>query len=167
MPPDKPHGAAGVGVLVSLILAMMLRILPLPPGGFVYNPDWLALLLIYWTLLAPDRVGVVTAWLVGLTADVLTGRLLGQYALAYVVIAYVNLQMRQKLIALPVFLQCLWVWLLLLLAQLLILWTQRIEMAESMRVIYWLPSFTGALAWPVVLGVMRGLGRYDGVLRGS
>jgi hypothetical protein len=39
-------------------------------------------------------------------------------------------------------------------------------MAESMRALYWLPSLTGALAWPVVLGVMQRLGRL-GVTRGS
>jgi len=79
-------------VMFSFILAMMLRILPLPMDWFAWNPDWLALLLIYWTLLAPDRVGIVTAWLVGFFADVLTGRLFGQHALAYAVMAYSNLQ---------------------------------------------------------------------------
>jgi rod shape-determining protein MreD len=166
MPPDRPHGAAMASVMLSFILAMMLRILPLPMDWFAWNPDWLALLLIYWTLLAPDRVGIVTAWLVGFFADVLTGRLFGQHALAYAVMAYSNLQMRQKLLGLPMLAQSVWVLFLLLLAQVLILWTQRMDMAESMRALYWLPSLTGALAWPVVLGVMQRLGRL-GVTRGS
>jgi rod shape-determining protein MreD len=166
MPPDKPHGAAMAGVILSFIMAMILRILPLPPDWFAFNPDWLALLLIYWTLLAPERVGIVTAWLVGFFADVLTGRLFGQHALAYAAIAYINLHMRQRLLGLPLLVQCIWVFCLLLLAQLLIMWTQRMEMAESMRVIYWLPSLTGALAWPLVYGVMQRLGQL-GVMRGS
>jgi len=166
MPPAKPQGAATAVVILSFILAMILRILPLPPDWFALNPDWLALLLIYWTLLAPERVGIVTAWLVGFLADVLTGRLFGQHALAYAVIAYMNLQLRQKLVGLPMLVQCVWVLGLLLLAQLLILWTQRIEMTESMRVIYWLPSLTGALIWPLVLGLMHRLGHLD-VMRGS
>lgn len=154
------------GVMLSFILAMLLRILPFPLDWFAWNPDWLALVVIYWTLLAPDRVGIVTAWLVGFLADVLTGRLFGQHALAYAVIAYANLQVRQKLLVLPMLVQSFWVLLLLLLAQLLILWTQRIEMAESMRATYWLPSLTGALAWPLVFGVMQRLGRL-GLMRGS
>jgi rod shape-determining protein MreD len=166
MPPDKPQAAAMAGVMLSFILAMLLRILPFPLDWFAWNPDWLALVVIYWTLLAPDRVGIVTAWLVGFLADVLTGRLFGQHALAYAVIAYANLQVRQKLLVLPMLVQSFWVLLLLLLAQLLILWTQRIEMAESMRATYWLPSLTGALAWPLVFGVMQRLGRL-GLMRGS
>jgi rod shape-determining protein MreD len=166
MPPDKPQAAAMAGVMLSFILAMLLRILPFPLDWFAWNPDWLALVVIYWTLLAPDRVGIVTAWLVGFLADVLTGRLFGQHALAYAVIAYANLQVRQKLLVLPMLVQSFWVLLLLLLAQLLILWTQRIEMAESMRATYWLPSLTGALAWPLVFGVIQRLGRL-GLMRGS
>lgn len=154
------------GVMLSFILAMLLRILPFPLDWFAWNPDWLALVVIYWTLLAPDRVGIVTAWLVGFLADVLTGRLFGQHALAYAVIAYANLQVRQKLLVLPMLVQSFWVLLLLLLAQLLILWTQRVEIAESMRATYWLPSLTGALAWPLVFGVMQRLGRL-GLMRGS
>jgi rod shape-determining protein MreD len=80
--------------------------------------------------------------------------------------AYSNLQMRQKLLGLPMLAQSVWVLFLLLLAQVLILWTQRMDMAESMRALYWLPSLTGALAWPVLLGVMQRLGRL-GVTRGS
>ena len=166
MPPDKPHDAAMTGVILSFTVAMMLRILPLPSDWFAFNPDWLAVLLIYWTLLAPERVGIVTAWLVGFLADVLTGRLFGQHALAYAVIAYINLHMRQRLLGLPLLVQSVWVSCLLLLAQLLILWTQRMEMAESMRVIYWLPSLTGALAWPLVFGIMQRFGHL-GEMRGS
>jgi rod shape-determining protein MreD len=166
MPPDKPQAAAMAGVMLSFILAMLLRILPFPLDWFAWNPDWLALVVIYWTLLAPDRVGIVTAWLVGFLADVLTGRLFGQHALAYAVIAYANLQVRQKLLVLPMLVQSFWVLFLLLLAQLLILWTQRVEIAESMRATYWLPSLTGALAWPLVFGVIQRLGRL-GLMRGS
>jgi len=155
MPPDKPYEASLVGVYGSFGLAMALRIIPLPPDWFALNPDWIALLLIYWTLAAPDRVGVITAWVVGLSADALTGRLLGQHALAYAVMAYLNLRVRDPLLIFPVPLQCLWVLLVLLLGQLLVLWTERIEIADSvMRLIYWLPALTGALAWPLVLWVM-------------
>jgi rod shape-determining protein MreD len=133
---------------------MALRILPLPPGWLVLNPDWMALLILYWTLVSPERVGVLAAWFLGLSADALTGRLLGQHALAYAVQAYLNLRVREHLLVFPVPLQCLWILLILLLGQSLLLWTERVELAESMRLTYWLPALTGALAWPLVLWVM-------------
>ncbi len=156
MPPGK-HTRVLVGIILSLMLAMVLRILPLPRFWFELSPDWMALLVLYWTLLAPERFGLLTAWLVGLLADTLTGRLLGQQALAYAVMAYLNLRARPRLLGLPLPLQCLWVLVLSLLGQMLILWTQRVELAEGATLIFWLPAFSGALAWPLVLWLMRGL----------
>lgn len=150
MPPAKPPAVTLAGVAVSLGVAMMLRILPLPAAWFIYNPDWVALLLIYWTLMAPDRVGMVTALIAGLTVDALTGRLLGQHALGYVVMVYLNLRAHKPLSGFPASLYGFWVLLLLLVSQWLVLWTQRVEIAADVRLTYWLPAATGALVWPLL-----------------
>ncbi len=146
------------GTLFGLLLALLLRLLPLPPGWLALSPDWLALLLLQGSLQAPGRVGILTAWLFGLLADALTGRLLGQQALAYAVMVYLNLRLRSRLLGLPLPLQGLWVLLLLLLGQLLVLWTRPAELAESVRAAYWLPALSGALAWPVLRALLRGPG---------
>ncbi|MEY4767510.1 MAG: rod shape-determining protein MreD, partial [Pseudomonadota bacterium] len=65
---------------------MSLRIAPFPQLIRIFNPDWVLLVLIYWTLALPYRRGVLTAWGIGLLTDVLTGRLLGEYALIYALI---------------------------------------------------------------------------------
>ena len=145
--------------MLSFVPALMMRIMPMPPEWFVFNPDWVALLLIYWSLVAPDRVSIFTAWFAGLIADALTGRLLGQHGLGYVIMVYLNIRVRQYLLNLPMPLQCLWVLLILLIAQLLILWTQRIEMADSMQLSYWFPSISGALLWPLVMWGLQVLNR--------
>jgi rod shape-determining protein MreD len=154
-----PRSRAAALVSVSLVLAMALRILPLPEPWFLLNPDWIALVLIYWTLAVPERVGVGTAWLTGLFTDVLTGRLLGQHALAYSVVAYLGLRWYRRLRLYPLPQQCLWILLLLLTSQLLVLWTQNVNDAVTPRGAYWLPSFSGALLWPLVLMVLRRLRR--------
>jgi rod shape-determining protein MreD len=146
-------------VAISLVLAMALRILPLPSPWAMWNPDWIALFLIYWTLAIPERVGVGTAWLTGLFTDVLTGRMLGQHALAYSVIAYLILRWYRRLRLYPLPQQSLWVLLLLFISQLLVLWTQNVKDADAMGWTYWLPSLSGALAWPPVLVVLRRLRR--------
>ena len=76
--------------MVSLIIAMGLRILPLPDGVAVFNPDWVALIIIYWCLVLPERFGVGWAWITGLFTDILTGRLLGQNAMCYCIIAFIS-----------------------------------------------------------------------------
>jgi len=147
-------------VAASLVVAMALRILPLPHEGFILNPDWIALVLIYWTMALPERVGVATAWLTGLFADVLTGRMLGQHAVAYSVIAYLSLRWYRRLRLYPLPQQSLWVLMFLLISQVLVYWTQNIKNADTLTLAYWLPPLAGALAWPVVRVLLRRVRRY-------
>lgn len=156
--------SAGLMVVpLSLVFAMALRILPLPHELFVFNPDWTLLFLIYWIIAIPDRVGVGTAWLTGLFVDALTGRMLGQHALAYSVIAYASLRLYRRLRLYPLPQQSLWILLFLLISQFLVLWSQNIKNVHVLNWVYWLPSFTGAFAWPVVLVTLRRIRRHFGI----
>mgnify|MGYP000273014171 CR=1 FL=1 len=60
----------GVGgrlpVIVTIILAIMLTVVPLPGWAEPYRPDWVALTLIYWTMMMPRTWSVGSAWIVGL-----------------------------------------------------------------------------------------------------
>lgn len=144
----------------SLVVAMALRILPLPHDGFVLNPDWIALCLIYWTMALPERVGVGTGWLVGLFADVLTGRALGQHAVAYSVVVYLSLRWYRRLRLYPLPQQALWVLMFLFVSQLLVFWTQNAKHPEALTLEYWLPPATGAVVWPLVFVLLRHIRRY-------
>ena len=150
----NPRAIAAVAL--TLLVAMALRVLPLPMPWFEWNPDWMALVLIYWILALPDRVGVGTAWLAGLFADVLTGRLLGQHALAYAVVAYLTQRWYQRLRLYPLVQQTLGIMVFLLLSQLLVFWTQS---ARSETGIDWRPALSGALAWPPIMAMLRWIRR--------
>ena len=50
-------------------------------------PDLLALVLVFWNVHQPRRVGVGLAFMFGLLMDVHQGALLGQHALAYTLLA--------------------------------------------------------------------------------
>ncbi|HYE34856.1 rod shape-determining protein MreD [Methylocaldum sp.] len=156
----KPSSTGLTVVPLSLVFAMILRILPLPHEWFNFNPDWTALFLIYWTMAIPDRVGVGTAWFTGLFVDTLTGRMLGQHALAYSIIAYVSLRLYRRLRLYPLPQQSLWILIFLLISQFLVLWTQNVKNMNVLNWVYWLPSFTGALAWPAVLITLRRIRRH-------
>ncbi len=156
----NPRFRAYAAVASSLVVAMALRILPLPHDWFILNPDWIALFLIYWTMALPDRVGVGTAWLTGLFADVLTGRMLGQHAVAYSVIAYLSLRWYRRLRLYPLPQQSLWVLMFLLAGQVLVYWTQNVKNADTTTLAYWLPPLAGALLWPLVRVVLRRLRRH-------
>ncbi len=60
--------------LFTVSVAMVLRVMALFPGMEVFNPDWIVLVLIYWSIALPERFGVFTACAIGLLSDVLTGK---------------------------------------------------------------------------------------------
>ena len=68
--------------MVTVVVALTLAVLPLPAMIESFRPDWVPIILIYWSLVAPQRFGLITAFLLGLVLDTLSGALLGQHALA-------------------------------------------------------------------------------------
>lgn len=139
---------------------MILRILPLPQEFFVYNPDWILLFLIYWNMAIPARIGVGFSWFVGVFADVLTGRMLGQHALAYAIIAFLCVRLHRQLRLYPLYQQALTVLVFLLLSQVVIFWTQNIKAHIPADPTYWYPSVVGALLWPPIFVTLRHVRRH-------
>jgi rod shape-determining protein MreD len=142
-------------VILTLVFAMCLRIAPWPGEMAPFNPDWVLLVLIYWSLAIPDRVGIFHAWIFGLLTDVLTGRLLGQYALAYSLVIYICIKLHKRLRQFPILQQGLFVFFCLLLSQLLFFFIKNLQHPAQLHASFWLPVFTGTLCWPLVYGVLR------------
>jgi len=68
-------------IVVSLVVALAINLLPL--GRVVWLPDMVLLLLAFWGVHQPLRVGMGIAFVLGLCMDVHQSALLGQHALAY------------------------------------------------------------------------------------
>ena len=75
-------------VPVSLLLALLLSVFSLPDALRWLRPQWLALVCLYWCVLAPKRLPLPLLWCVGVVLDLLTGTPLGLHALALVVLFY-------------------------------------------------------------------------------
>lgn len=142
-------------IILTIALAMCLRIAPWPGSLAAFNPDWVLLTLIYWSLAVPDRVGIFHAWTFGLLTDVLTGRLLGQYALAYSLVIYICLNLHKRLRQFPLIQQGLFIFFCLLLSQLLLFLIKNIQHPAQLHASFWLPVFTGTVCWPLVYTVLR------------
>ncbi len=142
-------------ITLTLALAMCLRIAALPGDLAVLNPDWVLLTLIYWSLAVPERVGIFHAWTFGLLTDVLTGRLLGQYALAYSLVIYICLKLHKRLRQFPLVQQGLFIFFCLLLSQLLLFLIKNMQHPAQLHASFWLSVFTGTACWPLVYTVLR------------
>lgn len=150
-----------LGCLGTLILAMCLKILPLPEPLSHLNPDWVILTLIYWSLVIPEKIGVFNVWLVGLFVDVLTGCLLGQHALIYVLVSYVSLKFYKQVCQYPAPQQSFFVFFCLLFSQMLVFWIENIDGVMEFNLVFWLPVLTGTVCWPIILRFFRIFGHID------
>lgn len=80
----------------TLIAALMVNMLPL--GRQPWMPDLLALVLVFWSVHQPLRIGIATAFLFGLVMDVHQTALLGQHALAYTALSYFAIMVHRRLL---------------------------------------------------------------------
>ena len=80
----------------TLILALMVTMLPV--GRLPWMPDLLAVVLVFWSVHQPLRIGVVAAFLFGLAVDVHQTSLLGQHALAYTILSYFAITIHRRLL---------------------------------------------------------------------
>ena len=82
-------------VAITLLVALAVNLLPL--GRHPGAPDLLAVVLVFWSVHQPRRVGIGVAFLFGLAMDVNEGALLGQHALAYTLLSFAAIGMQRRL----------------------------------------------------------------------
>jgi len=154
-------------ILLTFVVAMVLSIAPLPdalPIELQYlRPEWIPLVLIYWVIALPHRVGVVLAWIIGLMTDVLLGSLLGQHAFSFIVVAYIATSLYQRLRMFSISQQSVIVLATVGLNQLINFWIESIAGLSEWNSWYLLASVMSALLWPWIFLMLRYLRRQFGV----
>lgn len=80
----------------SLLLALLVNMLPL--GRTPWMPDLLAIVLVFWSVHQPLRVGIGSAFFFGLAMDVHQAALLGQHALAYTALSFFAITIHRRLL---------------------------------------------------------------------
>ncbi len=149
----------GLIIFVTFVAALLLTVFPLPESLSLLRPQWYTLVLIYWVLALPHRIGVGIAWSLGILVDVLTGTLLGQHALTLSIIAFVTLKQYQTIRLSPMWQQSLTILGLLLLEKLLHLWVIGAFSRITSDWRFWLSLLIGALFWPWIYLILRDLQR--------
>ena len=141
----------------TLLLGLVLTIMPLPEWLADYRPNWLMLILIYWAMMLPQRVGIGTGWICGLLLDVLQGTLLGENALLAALVTFVTSQFHQRLRTFPLLQQCVFIFLLLGIQFIILVWIQGISGQPIQGWYFGLPVITSAWIWPLVYSLLRWL----------
>lgn len=146
---------AAIYFMLTLGLAMILRLVSVNSVLDLFNPDWILLVMVYWVMALPERFGVFTGFMVGLLTDVLTGRMLGQYALIYAVIAYFTVKEHRRLRQFPILHQCLFIFYFLFFSKLLVFGLESLKAGNRFGFDYWYSVLGSVLAWPLVFLVLR------------
>ncbi|WP_296510054.1 rod shape-determining protein MreD [Rhodoferax sp.] len=83
-------------LLAALLLNMLLNMGLW--GRSAWMPDLVALVLVFWTVHQPLRIGIGAAFVFGLLMDVHQGALLGQHALSYTVLSFLAIAVHRRLL---------------------------------------------------------------------
>lgn len=101
MPPGQQLllPASPVFIWATLFIALVLNMAPSASGlgSVLWLPDPLALVLVFWSVHQPRRVGVGVSFAFGLLVDVHQTALLGQHALCYTVLSYWAVVLHRRL----------------------------------------------------------------------
>lgn len=147
-------------IVVSVLVALLLSIVPLPFWAQWGRPEWVAMVIVYWVIALPERVGVGMAWLAGIALDLVDGAPLGQNAIALALIAYISQVLYQRLRMYTPWQQSGVLFLLVGVYQLVAHWIQALTGTVSPNLMFLLPSLVSALLWPWLSVILRFLRRY-------
>ncbi len=144
--------------IVTVLLALMLTLVPLPDALDPFRPDWVVLILIYWGMTAPRNYNVGSAWVIGILLDVAQGTLLlGQHALALCVIVYITIKFHLLMRVFPLLQLTATVFALLALYQFLLFWINGVAGETAPAISYWASVITGAIVWPFLSMFLSGV----------
>jgi len=149
----------GVIILLTLLVAIMASIMPLPLSVDAFRPDWVLIVLIYWCMALPGRVNIITAWIMGFLLDVLLGSVLGVYAAAMAISVFIVAENFQKIRNFSIWQQALIAGVLAALYHLVVFWLQRFLIDVSFLTSYLYPVITTIILWPWVFYLLRKLRR--------
>jgi rod shape-determining protein MreD len=146
-------------IIASFAVAMLMNLLPLPEFINVFKPDWVALVLVYWVMAMPNRVGVVVGWVVGLFVDVLYGTLFGIHAMTFALVAYLIQMTFHRLRLFPRWKQSINISVVIGIHMLVGLTLRSFVTPISTTYVYWLPLIGSLVFWPWVLVLLRDVRR--------
>ena len=140
--------ASPVFIWCSLLVALLLDMLPL--GRVPWMPDILALVLVFWNVHQPLRIGIGLAFMFGLGVDVHQSSLLGQHAFSYTTLSFFAAMIHRRLLWFSVPTQAVQVLPLFLAAHLVELTIRLINGNVFPGWTFLLAPVLEALLWPVV-----------------
>ncbi|MFP4155200.1 MAG: rod shape-determining protein MreD [Halothiobacillaceae bacterium] len=138
-------------IVASLAAALILTLAPLPREIGVYAPQWLLLVVLFWIIERPERVGLVLAWSMGLLLDIGTHALLGSNALLFTLAAALTLALQRLLKPTSIMQQGLYICGLTLVYLMISLWMRGGLQGTITEWQYLMRALSNLAAWPLLV----------------
>jgi len=142
-------------IVFTLVAALLANLLHWSGWMMWLAPDFVALIVLYWCIHEPRKMGFIAAWGLGLLMDIAEGSLFGQHALAYVILAYAGMALHRRVQRFPLVPQMLHVLPLLLFTDVVVLLVRAMAGADFPGYAYFLGSIAGAALWPVLTHLLK------------
>jgi len=144
-------------VAISALVALTLAILPLPKALDPFRPDFLVLVVFYWSIESPRAGGLTLAFFAGLALDVVHGVVLGQHALALTLMAAWATNFRLRIRVFSPVSQSLTIFAFLAGYQFILFWIDGATGNAVTSLGRWVAPVIGALLWPLTVGTLSRL----------
>ena len=149
---NRPHyillPVSPLFISFSLLCAFLLNMLPW--GHLIGIPDFVALVLVFWGIHQPRKVGIGMAFFMGLMMDVHEATLLGENALAYTLLSYFAITIHRRVLWFPTLTQALHVFPLLVMAQAIQVLVRFIVSGKFSGWLTFVESVVGIVLWPLI-----------------
>ena len=132
-------------IVISLLFSLIVNFLP--TSTWPWMPDWVAMVLVLWSIREPRHVGMGSGFILGLAMDVADASLMGQHALAYVLVSYAASSLSRRILWFPLGQQALHVLPLLLVVQIVQFGVRAMPGVELPGLSYFVGPFIGMLLW--------------------
>ena len=142
-------------IVVTILSALLANLIPLSTGATDLRPDFCALILVYWGIEQPRRVGFTLAFMLGLLVDLSDGSVFGQHALAYVVLYFAAIALHRRVLNFGFLGQGLHVFPLLLGAELIMVATRILAGDEPPPATHFLGTVISAVLWIPLCVLLR------------
>ena len=143
-----------------MLLTTILTIMPMPDFLNGITIEWVAMSIIFFSIMNVSLMGIFAAWIIGLLLDLLQGGLLGENALIFSVISYLSYRFRLQIRVYPDWQIMIVILFLLSFGNLISLWIK----GFSGRILFvsedWLSVVCAVLIWPIFMRILLALQSY-------
>jgi len=152
-------GRVFVAVFISVFVALVLTVVQLPGWLFYYWPDWIAIVVAYWALVAPKRIGPYVGFIIGTLLEVLFVRKFGVMGFGLATLALVVNTTSQQLRVLSIWQQMISMGVFIGLFKLLTGWLSGMVAGFTITTEYWYSLLGTVVIWPFAFILLEELRR--------